>query len=114
MRRVLISCLEPQRRDALEETARLALTFVTVTTAPGYPDFKPSSNLEVHLSALALKLGCHLPDIAQDLLEAVQAFGIPIKRLSVNDESVSEEWLDWWRELPKVERETFDLELEIR
>lgn len=113
-KRILISCLEPQRRDALEETARLALTFITVSTSPGYTKFKPTNSLEIHLSALALKTGCHLPDIAQDLLEAVQAFGVKVKRLSVFEESVSEEWREWWKSLPKVERETFDLELEIR
>lgn len=114
MDQIVISCLDPHRRDALEEAARLALSFMTVSTKPERLDFQPREQLQVHLSALALRNGCHLPDAAQELLEAVQAYGIPVKRLSVKNEAVGEEWLDWWKALPVVDRETFDLELEIR
>ncbi|MCA9781446.1 MAG: hypothetical protein KC800_32235 [Candidatus Eremiobacteraeota bacterium] len=112
--RVAIKCLTPVCRDALEDAARLALTFVTVTTTPGYSDFKASRDLELHLSARALKDGCHLPDLAQELMEAVQAYGIPVFRTEAEGE-VSPEWSDWWNRLPEVEgSDEFELSLEIR
>jgi hypothetical protein len=112
--RVLVCCLEPERRDALEETARLALNFVTVTTGPGYSDFKASRDIKVHLSAVALRRGCHLPDMAQELLEAVQAHGIEILRAAQPEGEITPEWAQWWEELPQVDEEEFELVLEIR
>ena len=112
--KVVVKCLEPVSRDALEDTARLALTFVTVTTGPGYSDFKASRDLEVHLSSKALKDGCHLPDLAQELMEAVQAYGIRIYRIVAGTE-VSSEWADWWSRLPEAaEKDGDGLSLEIR
>ncbi|MFA5508262.1 MAG: hypothetical protein WC314_06630 [Vulcanimicrobiota bacterium] len=114
MKRVVLKCLEPNCRDALESTARLALTFVTVTTGPGFSDFRAERDLQVHLSALALKDGCHLPDLAQELLEAVQAYGIVVQRAA--DEEVPPEWADWWKELAPIEEAEGEdpLVLEIR
>ena len=112
--RVVVKCLEPVCRDALEDTARLALTFVTVTTGPGYSDFKASRDLEVHLSPAALKEGCHLPDLAQELMEAVQAYGVRVFRIKSEIE-VSSEWADWWSSLPEVEEGDEDkVSVEIR
>lgn len=112
--KVVVKCLKPVSRDALEDTARLALTFVTVTTGPGYSNFRASQNLEVHLSSAALKNGCHLPDLSQELMEAVQAYGIRILRIKGETE-VSSEWAEWWNELPEVEEnEEDELSLEIR
>ena len=36
---------------------------------------------------------------AGELLEAVQAFGVPIYRLE-SESDVSEAWADWWQTLP--------------
>jgi hypothetical protein len=106
--------VDPVCRDALEDTARLALTFVTVTTSPGYSDFKSSRDLEVHLSSEALKNGCHLPDLAQELLEAVQAYGVRVLRTE-SEVEVSSEWAEWWSRLPEVgEKEEDEFSLEIR
>ena len=112
--RVVVKCLEPVCRDALEDTARLALTFVTVTTSPGYSDFKASRDLEVHLSPAALKDGCHLPDLAQELMEAVQAYGVRVCRVK-SGADISSEWADWWSRLPQVEENDEEiLSVEIR
>ena len=114
MSRVLIRCLDPERRDALEETARLALNFVTVTTGPGYSDFKVSRDVKVHLSEFALRHGCHLPDTAQELLEAVQAHGVKIFRVSSTDDEPTSEWAHWWEDLPEATDLESDIVLEIR
>ena len=114
MSRVLLQCLDPERRDALEETARLALHFVTVTSGPGFPNFRASRDLAVRLSAVALIHGCHLPDMAQELLEAVEAHGIKIARVSRPSDEISPEWAQWWEELPEAAEEEFERVLEIR
>lgn len=112
--RVLLKCVDPSRRDALEETARLALSFVTVTCGPGFPDFKASRDLAIHLTEVALRKGCHLPDVAQELLEAVQAHGVSILRGSEPGGEITPEWKDWWKTLPEAPEEEYSLVLEIR
>lgn len=112
-KKLLIRCSEPQRRDALEESARLALAFVVVGTSPGFADLKTERDLEIHLSAHSLQQGCYLPETAQDLLEAVQAFGVPIKKIAAEGESVPQEWAPWWDELPWADQTEFEKTLEI-
>jgi hypothetical protein len=110
----LVCCLDPQRRDALEETARLALNFVTVTKGPGYSDFEVGRDIKVHLSELALKNGCYLPDSAQELLEGAQAHGVEILRVSDSDVEMSPEWESWWKSLAQATDDEFQIVLEIR
>lgn len=114
MSRVLLKCVDPYRRDALEETARLALNFVTVTHGPGYPNFKACRDLTVHISWTALEQGCHLPDVAQELLEAVQAHGVKVQRVLDPEAEISPEWRDWWGGLPEAEEDEDALVLEMR
>lgn len=113
MRRVKISCHSPKRRDALEEAARLALAYVSVGTGPDFPDFVVNQALELHLSASALTEGCHLPETAMELLEAVQAFGIPVKKITDDSAVPTEEWSEFWSELGPVVPVAFHVELEI-
>lgn len=113
-RTVAVRCVAPQRRDALEEVARLALAFITLSMMPESKDFSCRTDLELHLSASALVDGCHLPDTAQDLLEAVEAFGVSIRRVDSRARVAAEEWQQWWEGLPQVDPDReFDLELEI-
>lgn len=114
MKRVLLRCLEPDCRDALEETARLALTYITVTTTPGYSEFQAGRDLQVHLSAQALSDGCHLPEMAHDLLEALQAHGVVVARVADFEAELSEEWQDWWSELNEAAEFPADLVLDIK
>lgn len=114
MRTVVVRCVAPERRDALEETARLALSFISVGMGPEFPDFDCKSSLEVHLSSTALVEGCHLPDTAQDLLEAVQAFGVPVRKLKSKNDSTTDEWKNWWSTLEVAVDRDFDIELEVR
>jgi hypothetical protein len=114
MKSVLVRCVAPERRDALEETARLALSFITLASGPDFPEFQSRRDLEVHLSVESLVEGCHLPDTAQELLEAVQAFGVSIKKVVSASVDVGEEWQAWWKTLDFATDRTFDLELEIR
>ena len=114
MSRFLIACLNPERRDALEETARLALNFITVAAGPGYSELKASRDVKVHLSPVALRQGCHLPDMAQELLEAVQAHGVEILKVSEPTADIAPEWCEWWEELPLVSEDEFKTVLEIR
>ena len=113
-RTVAVRCVAPERRDALEEVARLALTFVTLSLGPEAPDFHCVGGLEVHISPSALIEGCHLPDTAQELLEAVQAFGVKIKKTCADTKVAAPEWQDWWSKLEVLDpNQEYDLELEI-
>ncbi len=113
-RSVAVRCVAPLRRDALEEVARLVLSFITVSTRPDSPGFRFSEDLELHLSAAALVDGCHLPDTAQDLLDAVEAFGIPIRKVDNRSRVAGQEWQEWWDGLDMVDpNREFDIELEI-
>ena len=111
---VNIRCLDPLRRDALEESARLALSFVSVASRPGFRlDWKEGA-LRLTLSTAALLDGCYLPETAQQLLEAVQAFGVQVVRIERDgDEPAPEEWTSWWSALPVGAEKTFDLSLDI-
>lgn len=113
-RSVVIRCLAPQRRDALEEVARLVLSFVTISSGPDSLGLCAQTDLELHLSSAALTDGCHLPDTAQDLLDAVEAFGVAIRKADSNSLVGGEEWQEWWDGLESVDpNKVFDLELEI-
>lgn len=113
-RSVAVRCVAPLRRDALEEVARLVLSFVTVSTRPDSPEFKFHTDLELHLSATALVDGCHLPDTAQDLLDAVEAFGVSIRKVDSRSRAAGVEWQEWWDGLEPVDPDReFDIELEI-
>lgn len=112
---ILIRCTAPRRRDALEETARLALNFVDLAFGPEFPELKASEHIQIHLTALALVKGCHLPETAQDLLEAVQVFGVPIKRIvEPEEETLEEEWSEWWRNLETTGPTEFDMVIDIK
>ncbi|HIB67666.1 MAG TPA: hypothetical protein EYO33_21840 [Phycisphaerales bacterium] len=113
MTEVVVRCIDPVRRDALAETARLALAFISVGSGPDFQHFDSRKGLRVELSARALENGCHLAESAQELLEAVQAFGVPIYRLE-SESDVSEAWADWWQTLPLKEARETDIDLEIR
>lgn len=109
-----VRCLTPQRRDALEESARLVLAFISVCSRPDrHSDWQ--KNLRLTLSALALHDGCYLPESAQSLLEAVAAFGVQVcrQKKAGDDSEPPEEWSQWWGELPFVDEHEFDLILEI-
>lgn len=108
-----VRCLAPQRRDALEESARLVLAFVSVCSRPDRrSDWQ--KKLRLTLSAGALHDGCYLAESAQSLLEAVTAFGVQVCRQKAGDElDPPEEWSQWWGELPLVDEHKFDLVLEI-
>lgn len=111
---VNIRCLDPLRRDALEEAARLALSFVSVASRPGFQLRWKEGDLRLTLSPSALLDGCYLPETAQQLLEAVQAFGVNVVRLErAGDEPVPEEWTAWWSALPAETERPFELNLEI-
>lgn len=113
-RTVAVRCVAPERRDALEEVARLALSFITISMGPEAPDFDCRGGLEIQLSSNALIEGCHLPDTAQELLEAVQAFGVKIKKTCPNTRMAAAEWQEWWDGLETVDPDReFELELEI-
>lgn len=109
-----IRCLDPQRRDALEESARLVLAFVSACSRPGRRLQRPNEDLRLTLSSAALQDGCYLPESAQRLLEAVSAFGVEIRRRErEGDEDPTQEWLEWWSGLSPADDKTFDLVLEI-
>lgn len=109
-----IRCVAPLRRDALEEAARLALSFVAVASKPGFSLDWRAQALRLTLSEAALRDGCYLPDSAQQLLEAVQAFGVVIEREPASaSEPVAPEWTDWWSALPLSTEKSFDLVLEL-
>lgn len=110
-KRVMIRCTEPKRKDALEETARLALAYVTLGSGPKKKQFDFRNNLVVQLSASALRDGCHLSETAQVLLEALGHYGVRVER--VGDDEVAENWNDWWTGLNEPSDEKFDLTLEI-
>jgi hypothetical protein len=111
---VEIRCLDPQRRDALEESARLALSFVAVGSRPGFRLNWRQGDLRLALSRTALQDGCYLPETAQQLLEAVQAFGVRVVRCErEGDGAVPEEWTQWWSALPAPDERSFDMVLEI-
>lgn len=113
-RSIEIRCVDPMRRDALEESARLALSFVAVASKPGFSLDWRTGDLRLILSAAALHDGCYLPETAQQLLEAVQAFGVKVVRLERDsDEAAPEEWTAWWSALPAWTERAFDLILEI-
>lgn len=108
-----IRCTEPSRRDALEESARLALSFVSVASRPGFSLDWRRQALRLTLGVQALHDGCYLPDAAQQLLEAVQSFGVTIEREREETEPVPQEWTEWWSALPLESEKSFDLVLEI-
>lgn len=111
---VNIRCVNPLRRDALEESARLALSFVSVASRPGFQLKWKEGELRLTLSTAALHDGCYLPETAQQLLEAVQAFGVHVVRLERDgDEPAPEEWTRWWSALPVETERPYDLKLEI-
>lgn len=113
-RTVEIRCLDPQRRDALEESARLALSFVAVASKPGYTLNWRDQGLRLALSTSALHDGCYLPETAQQLLEAVQAFGVAVVRWErEGDDPAPEEWLEWWGRLAPREEKSYQMILEI-
>ena len=113
MTEVVVRCTDPVRRDALAETARLALAFISLGSGPDFQHFDSRNGLRVELSAKALENGCHLAESAQELLEAVQAFGVPIYRMGA-ELKPSEVWAEWWQKLPPAESRESDIELEIR
>lgn len=111
---VEIRCTEPRRRDALEESARLALSFVSVASKPGFTLNWREGALRLTLASPALHDGCYLPETAQQLLEAVQSFGVSIVRLErEGDDEAPEEWTEWWSALPLAEQGDFSTVLEI-
>ena len=111
---VHIRCLDPLRRDALEESARLALSFVSVASRPGFHLNWKEGALRLTVSTTALLDGCYLPETAQQLLEAVQAFGVQVVRVErEGDEPAPEEWTNWWSALPVGVDKVFDLNLDI-
>ena len=113
-RTVEIRCLDPQRRDALEESARLALAFVSVCSRPDRRLEWRRDKLRLTLTASALSDGCYLPESAQQLFEAVLAFGVPVVRRSeAGDEAPPAEWVDWWEVLPEADDRTYEMTLEI-
>lgn len=101
-RRIEIRCTDPQRRDALEESARLTLAFLSVSARPGGRKLWRDQQLRLVLSVEALHQGCYLPEAAQDLLEAIQAYGVSVTRLPSETEPPTE-WVEWWQELPETE-----------
>lgn len=109
-----IRCTQPRRRDALEESARLALSFVSVASKPGFALDWRKGALRLTLATPALHDGCYLPETAQQLLEAAQSFGISIVRLDRDgDEPAPEEWTAWWSALPPAQDGDFSTVLEI-
>lgn len=114
MTEVLVRCVDPQRRDALVESARLVLSFVSVGSGPDFNHFDCRTGLRLVLSPLALSQGCHLAESAQELLEAVQAFGVDVQRVETPAAEISEDWLEWWNALPLASEKASDIELEIR
>jgi hypothetical protein len=111
---VEIRCLDPLRRDALEESARLALSFVAVASRPGFSLNWRDEGLRLTLSTAALHDGCYLPETALQLLEAVQAFGVKVVRLERDgDELVPEEWSQWWSSLPLGTEKSYQMVLDI-
>lgn len=109
-----IRCVDPLRRDALEEAARLTLSFVSVASKPGYSLSWREGALRLTLSTAALHDGCYLPETAQPLLEAVQAFGVKVVRLArEGDLAAPEEWSAWWSLLPQEDEGSFELVLDI-
>jgi hypothetical protein len=111
---VEIRCADPQRRDALEESARLALSFVAVGSKPGFALNWRDEGLRVSLTTSALHDGCYLPETAQQLLEAVQAFGISVVRWErEGDDPAPEEWAEWWGRLAERVEKPYEMVLEI-
>lgn len=110
-----VSCLAPLRRDALEESARLVLSLVSVSSKPGFEFGWREGGLRLILTTNALEDGCYLPETAQQLLEAVQAFGIAVVRLErEGDKACPEEWKPWWDTLPAAQnKDDVQLRLEI-
>lgn len=112
MTNVLVKCVKPVRRDALAESARLVLSFISVGSGPDFNHFDSRNGLCLELSAEALSRGCHLAESAQELLEAIQAFGVSVVRVK-SESPVSEDWKQWWEALPEKEERDYDIELEI-
>lgn len=110
---VEVRCLNPLRRDALEEAARLVLSFVSVSSRPGYRLDWRGGALRLRLSPQALRDGCYLPESAQQLLEAAQSFGVHVVR-DTDQGDIPEEWESWWAQLPLANDSAFELSLEIR
>ena len=123
---VNIRCLAPKRRDALEESGRLALSFISKFCTPEFFEPNIPDRLSVTLATPALKDGCYLADSAQVMLEAVQAYGVKIGRklpqslsgqgdvATLNlKEDLPDEWRAWWLKLPIVGDTEADLVIEI-
>ena len=94
--------------------ARLALAFVTLGSGPDFPRFRAGEAVELHLTAEALLWGCHLPETAQDLLEAVQAHGVSVVKIATSSDSLGEEWQPFWQDLDELVSSNFDIILEIQ
>lgn len=93
-----IRCIDPQRRDALEEAARLTLAFLSVSSQPGGQRMWKDQSLRLTLSVKALQNGCYLAKAAKSLLEALQRFGVPICKQESSSKPPSE-WSAWWQGL---------------
>lgn len=94
-----VRCTDPNRRDALEEAARLTLAFVAVSARPGGTRLWKDGQLRLVLSVKALHNGCYLAEAAQDLLEALQSYGVPVTKLE-QEQDPPKEWEQWWKALP--------------
>ncbi len=113
-RTVEIRCLDPQRRDALEESARLALAFVSVCSRPDRRLEWRQDKLRLTLTASALSDGCYLPESAQRLMDAATAYGIEIRRKERDgDGDPPAEWASLWETWAPSDDKTFELVLEI-
>lgn len=112
--KVEVRCTDPLRRDALEEAARLILSFRSVTSRPiFYPRWKEGT-LRLTVSSAALSDGCYLAEAAQSVLEAVQGHGIEVVKTAESKQGdVPSEWTQWWSALESESPKEFDLVLEI-
>ena len=92
----------------------MALAFVSAASKPGRSLEWRKTSLRVSLTTAALHDGCYLPESAQQLFEAVLAFGVPVVRRSeAGDEAPPAEWVDWWEVLPEADDRTYEMTLEI-
>lgn len=113
-RTVEIRCLDPQRRDALEESARLALAFVSVCSRPNRRLQWREDKLRLTLTAAALSDGCYLPESAQRLMDAVSAYGIEVRRqVRAGEGAPPPEWAELWESWELADEKAFELVLEI-
>ncbi len=109
-----VRCTAPLRRDALEEAARLILSFRSVASRPiFYPRWK-EGRLRLTVASAALSDGCYMAEAAQMILEAVQGHGIEVVKAEETGQArIPAEWADWWSALKSESAREFDLVLEI-